>query len=181
MLEEICVTCSIHVTEKKVSKEIHKGKCALYSIHVRKKICERKYATYTVFARARARACVCVCVCVSRRKQECKRQNIRKRDIEKKRENSRDQRFKDIPTTRVFPFTRVVAVGKEESGVRLIKIRIASYISRRMHIGVYLCFSWEMYHMEKFTIFLYILKISISGNITLTFLVFWIQPKIDFT
>jgi hypothetical protein len=33
--------------------------------------------------------------------------------------------------------------------VRLIKIRIASYISRGMHIGAYLCFSWEMYRMRK--------------------------------
>jgi len=136
-------------------------------------MCEEKYAkenmqhTQYLRARARARVCVCVCVCVCKQeKARVQKTKYAKEGYRKKRENSRDQ-VQRYSNPASVSFHSCCRSREEGSGVRLIKIRIASYISRRIHIGAYLCFSWEMYHMGKFTIFLYILKISIFRNIIL--------------
>jgi len=146
MLKTTCTTCSIHVTERKKRwKGIHKG----------------KYATYIVFA--------CMYKQEKARVQKTEYTKERFERNRKKEKNIRNQIQKY--SSRVFLFTHVVAAGRKESGVRLIKIRIASYIlPRDVHRCIFVFLMGNVPRGEAYNISTY------SGNIDFSLfdrLCFW--------
>ena len=115
-----------------------------------------KYATYIVFA--------CMYKQEKARVQKTEYTKERFERNRKKEKNIRNQIQKY--SSRVFLFTHVVAAGRKESGVRLIKIRIASYIlPRDVHRCIFVFLMGNVPRGEAYNISTY------SGNIDISLLI----------
>lgn len=140
--------------EKKVSKRIHKGKCATYSTreNVRKKICNIPS--------------ICVLVWVGKRKSA--KDKIRRKEKWRGREKISRIRFKGIPNPMSVSFHPCCCSGKrtEKRGVRLIKICIARLqIPRDAYRCVFVFLIGNVSHGEAYNISTY------SGNIDISLLI----------
>lgn len=143
--------------EKKLSKGIHKGKCATYSVRKPGKMYGRKYATCTVFACTRVRARESKSA-----KDRCKKGDVKGMGREEGREKISGIRFKGIPTLWVFPFTRVVVT---EKGMGESRRAINKNPHRELHIPrdayrcIFVFLMGNVSHAERsFTIFLHIFR-----------------------